>query len=561
MDLNIRIGGEAGQGIVSIGEILSNAWVRGGLHVFTGQSYMSRIRGGLNWADLRISNEELFGLRENADLLVAFSSSAYEILKADLSENGKVIYNCSEKEEVDHDGVICFDFKQIAKEAGGTAVMTNAVAAGAVMAMLDDDLENLLDYLEQEFEDKGEELVEKNKKCAQAGFDQVSKKKVSLSSPEKSGSPSGVLVKGAEAIGLGAAVSGVKFVTAYPMSPSTATFASLAQKADRYGIVVEQAEDEIAAINMVCGAAYTGVMAMTTTSGGGFALMGEGVSLAGIMELPAVVLIAQRPGPATGLPTRTGQEDLNLAIYSGHGEFARAVYAPGSQKQCYDLTRHAIATAQRFQTPVILLTEQYLQDATKNIGEPLSDDFDPVDRHLVEATDENYRRYEITDDGISPRAVPGGKATVISDSDEHGEDGHITEDLETRIRMQKKRLDKIESLKGDFLEPEYYGPQEAETLLLCWGATYGAVREAVDRLNRQEEKVAMLHFAQVWPLVPEKIRPQLEKPQRVVMIEGNSTAQFRTLLHSQGCCRKMDTLLRYDGLPITADYIMKEVNA
>jgi 2-oxoglutarate ferredoxin oxidoreductase subunit alpha len=560
MDLNIRFGGEAGQGIVSIGEILSGAFVQSGLEVFTGQSYMSRIRGGLNWVDLRIADAELFGLRENADLLVAFSEPAYELLKNDLSDEGKVIFNCSKEEGVEEPNVLCFDFKEMAKEAGGSAVMTNAVAAGAVFAMLDYDLEILLNYLKKEFEDKGEELIEKNQKCARLGYEHVSASEVSLQGPQTTGSPSGTLVKGAEAIGLSAAVSGIKFATAYPMSPSTATFASLAKKSDEYGILVEQAEDEIAAINMVCGATYAGVMAMTTTSGGGFALMGEGISLAGIMELPAVVLIAQRPGPATGLPTRTGQEDLNLAIYSGHGEFARAVYAPGTQQQCYELTRHAIATAQRFQTPIILLTEQFLQDATKNI-QPLETDFDPVERHLIDSGDENYRRYEITDDGISPRTIPGGKAPVICDSDEHGEDGHITEDLETRIRMQEKRLAKIEALKEDCLEPEYYGPEDADTLLVCWGATYGAVREAVDRLNESEKKFAMLHFAQLWPLVPEKIQPRLESPKRVVMIEGNSTGQLRTLLYGQRCCRQMETLLRYDGLPITADLIMKEVNA
>lgn len=555
MDLSLRIAGEAGQGLVSVGNMLAAAFVKSGLHVFTGESYMSRIRGGLNWFDIRFGDEELFGLRDKPDLLVALSETALELLTDDLTEGGIVLYGGKEETS----GAACFDFEAIAKEAGGGRIMVNSVAAGAILAVLGYDTAVLEKHLAEEFRRKSAEIVEKNVACVKAGYSAAAGKEISIDAPQPAGKPSGALTGGAWAIGLAAATSGVKLATSYPMSPSTATLTWLAKLSDRYGIVVEQAEDEIAAVNMICGATYAGVPAMTTTSGGGFALMCEGVSLAGMMELPIFILCAQRPGPATGLPTRTGQEDLRLTVFAGHGEFAKAVFAPGDQRQCYEITRHALETAHRFQTPVILLTDQHLQDAMKNT-EPLGEEYRPIDRCLVENPGADYRRYEVTDGGISPRAIPGGAALVVCDSDEHDEAGHITEDLEVRVRQQDKRMAKHEGLIDAFLEPELHGDDGAETLLVCWGSTYGAAREAVDRLAADGESAAMLHFSQVWPLNIEKINRRLEPFKRVIVVEGNYTGQLAMLLRAEGCAKELDRMNRYDGMPITAEFILRELS-
>jgi 2-oxoglutarate ferredoxin oxidoreductase subunit alpha len=333
----------------------------------------------------------------------------------------------------------------------------------------------------------------------------------------------------------------------------------MAGLADAYGIVVEQAEDEIAAINMVIGATYAGVPALTTTSGGGFALMVEGISLAGMTELPAVVLLAQRPGPATGMPTRTAQQDLLFALQAGHGEFVKAIYAPGTIAQCFQLMRHSIAQAHKYQTPVIILTDQYLQDAVKNIP-ALDLTLPQVDRQIVPNPPKDYRRYAITDSGISPRAIPGGPHRVVVDSDEHDERGKLCEDLAMHLRQQDKRMRKGTLMAGEALPPEQYGPAHAEHLLVCWGSSYGACREAVDALNRDGGNAALLHFSQVWPLNVPAVTEALRGFRRVTVVEGNGTGQFAALLRFAGIMQPHDAVLQNSGLAFTADFILAQLH-
>ena len=299
---------------------------------------------------------------------------------------------------------------------------------------------------------------------------------------------------------------------------------------------------------------------MTTTSGGGFALMCEGLSLAGMMELPVFVLLAQRPGPATGLPTRTGQEDLGFAVHAGHGEFPRALFAPGTPQQAYELTRRAIETAHKFQTPAILLIDQFLADVQKN-APPLDTSLRPVDRHILAEPPDDYVRYAVTPSGISPRALPGTGPFVVCDSDEHTEDGHITEDLNVRIRLQDKRLAKIEGLIAEAMPPEHYGPSGAGTLLVAWGSTYGPCREAVDILNAEGKSAAMVHFAQVWPLAVRAVRSLLREGEakRVITVEGNATGQFASILRASGALDEHESILRYDGMPFTGEGIAARV--
>jgi 2-oxoglutarate ferredoxin oxidoreductase subunit alpha len=297
---------------------------------------------------------------------------------------------------------------------------------------------------------------------------------------------------------------------------------------------------------------------MTTTSGGGFALMVEGLSLSGMLELPILILLAQRPAPATGLPTRTGQEDLNFAVYGGHGEFPRAIYAPGTIPQAFALTRKALETAHRWQTPVILLSDQFLADQQKNVP-ALPAEPRPIDRCIVAAPEPGYRRYEVTKSGVSPRAIPGSGSFVIVDSDEHTEDGHITEDLAVRVRMQDKRMRKGRGLAAEALAPEVYpGPVPAAEVILCWGSTYGPCREAVDALRGAGRDVCMMHFGQVWPVNRKAVRPLL-RGRKVTAVEGNGSAQFAGLLKAAGALGTYRSLLRYDGMPFTGEEIARRM--
>jgi 2-oxoglutarate ferredoxin oxidoreductase subunit alpha len=550
MDISIRVAGEAGQGVQSAGNLLVGALASAGFHVFTAKSYMSRIRGGLNWFDIRISNRELFAPKEKADLLVALTREAFEILGRETSD-GLILLDSHEAQ-----GAYAIPFTQTAKEIGN-AIMANSVAAGAVLAVLGLDNKHLMEYLRKQFHDKPAEVVEQNIAAAGAG-----EKLAQSCAGRLPAAPEGAwdsVYAGADAIGLGAATAGVKFVTAYPMTPSTATLNFLAESADRYGILVEQAEDEIAAINMVCGSTYAGAPSLTVTSGGGFALMVEGISLAGMLELPVVILLAQRPGPATGLPTRTAQGDLNMAIHAGHGEFPKMVFAPGTHQECYAITRHAVMMAHKYQTPVIILTDQFLQDAEKNIR-PLSEELKPVDCFLS-AGGREYARYALSPDGISPRAVPGGEALVVVDSDEHDQCGHISEDLaHDHLPQHDKRMRKMIGLTAESFAPSILGPPGAPNLMICWGSSYGPCREAVEMLNADDNIWTLLHFSQVWPLNEDAARQAIGERSRVIIVEGNSTAQFASLLRQLGLVGPCEACLRYDGLPLTADYVVDKVS-
>lgn len=548
MDLNIRIAGEAGQGVQTAGDLLVEAFAALGLHLLSTQSYMSRVRGGLNWYDIRLSDTELWSGCEQADLLVAFTPEALEELRDQVPDGGLILYDGEAQ-----DGVIALRFDDLAKEVAGNAIMANAVAAGAVFGLLGYEIEALVSYFSIVFQKKGPEIIAQNAACARRGAQLVAPHTGRLSGPRPSDGPQYV-TDGASAFGLGACTAGVKFVSSYPMSPSTGVLNFMASQSERYGLLVEQAEDEIAALNMVCGATYAGVPALTTTSGGGFALMVEAMSLAGMLELPALVLLAQRPGPATGLPTRTGQEDLRFVISGGHGEFPRAIYAAGHLAQAYELARIALQTAHRYQTPAVVMLDQYLIDMHRNLP-ALDDTYRPIDRALVTAGSD-YRRYEITDSGVSPRAIPGGEAFVVCDSDEHTEDGHLTEDLTVRVQMVDKRLRKEEGLCRQWLPPERYGPADAATLLLCWGSTYGPCREAVATLRARGQSVAMLHFPQVWPIPAEAARAALGQPDRVVCLEGNARGQFASVLREVGVLGECELLTRYDGMPFTGQEIV-----
>jgi len=381
-----------------------------------------------------------------------------------------------------------------------------------------------------------------------------------LQLPPVQGAPRRMMMDGNEAIALGAVAGGLKFYSFYPMTPSTSIGQNLAKWSKDLGLVVEQGEDEIAVINMALGASFVGSPSMVGTSGGGFALMVEGVSLAAMTETPIVLVIGQRPGPATGLPTRTEQGDLEFVVHAGHGEFPKAVYAPADPKQCFEVTQRALNTADRYQSPVFILTDQFLADSYRAVGPFSLGGRSPVRPWFTEDLEiaRPYERFAFTDTGISPRILPGmSKHLVVVDSDEHYEDGHITEDLTIRTRMVDKRLKKGNGIRSEVIPPEWMGDEEADLLLICWGPSRGAVLEAAQEMRAKGTSVGVGHFSQVWPLVPEQFIGRFEKAKKVVAVEGNALGQFARLIRRESGFTVSEVVRRYDGLPLTPEYILR----
>jgi 2-oxoglutarate ferredoxin oxidoreductase subunit alpha len=360
-----------------------------------------------------------------------------------------------------------------------------------------------------------------------------------------------------ETIPIAAAAAGCRFIAAYPMSPSTGIITALARHPE-LGVFAEQAEDEIAAINMALGASAAGARSMTATSGGGFALMVEGLSLAGMIETPIVVVLAQRPGPATGLPTRTAQEDLLFALHAGHGEAPKVLLAPSDPQSAIDLTIRAFDLAERFQIPAIVLTDQFLADSRFSLDRLRLPDR-TFTSHLADPDEiEEYTRYALTEDGVSPRLALGqSRHLVVLDSDEHTEAGHITEDLAaTRPAMVEKRLEKGRRLRREMRGPSSNGAEEADLVLIGWGSTKGAIDEAVERLRAEGTNAGSLHFTEVWPLPDLDVRPDA----RYWVIEGNATGQFARLLESEDAVPVEGRIGRYDGLPMDAATILEALS-
>ena len=554
--INILVGGEAGQGLATIGQTMAKMLVRSGYEICVTQEYLSRIRGGHNTFAIRTGAEPVYGPTSDVDILVALDEESVALHKSRLTENAVVV--ADQAIRVDGHQNLRVPFSELAPKT----IYYNTVALGVLGGTVCGDISVLEDLLTEAFAKKGAEVIKANLSVLRAAYDWVESQNVSFSCmpPPPHKKRERLMVNGNEAIALGALAAGCNFCSFYPMTPSTSVPLTLIAKGKELGFVSEQAEDEIAAINMAVGASYAGARAVVATSGGGFALMCEGISLAGILETPVVIVLAQRPGPATGLPTRTEQGDLLMALYAGHGEFPRAIFAPGTVEECFQCAVRAFEMAEKHQGPVILLTDQWLADSYRSVApfdlDSLPDMPGPL---LVPDKPEKYRRYEITKDGVSPRVVPGfSTALVKADSDEHGPEGLIIEDPETRMAMNEKRLRKQIGLAADALEPTYYGDEGPDLLLVCWGSSLGACVEAA-RLYGERNKVTtgVLHFNQVWPINELHYAPFFEAADKVVAVEGNATGQFARLLTCATGALITSTILRADGMPLSAEYILK----
>ncbi len=568
--MNICIGGEAGQGLVTIGQVLAKALVRKGYHLHVTQVYESRIRGGHNTFVLRVGSVPVAAPTEEIDLLIALDKASLPVHREDLASKALILSDDSLSITPDSK-----DFKSskarhlsIPLADMGKGARQNTVMLGGVSALLGLDKEDITHSLMEYLANQTPAVRKENELVLEKAYNWLAEQKSEFPPLSKPTLPknSNMMLHGNEAIAMGAIAAGLKFCSFYPMSPATTVSLTVADFAKRMGIVVEQVEDEIAAINMALGASYAGARAMTASSGGGFALMCEGVSLAGITETPIVIVVAMRPGPATGLPTRTEQGDLDLVMYAGHGEFPRAVFAPATLQECFDLTRQAFVMAEKYQGPVFVLTDQYLTDSYRQTP-PFALDTPPLPVGLLESQGNpdapGYERYAMSKDGISPRRIPGlGKSLVVLDSDEHTPDGHITEDLSVRVAMQDKRMTKLQGLTREAVSPTFTGPDEVtDILLVCWGSTKGAVEEAAEIMRAKGDKVSVCHFSQVYPLQPESFIPRFNAAKKVVMVESNFRGQMAGLIQRETGFSVQRMVLRYDGLPMTPRYIINHLAA
>lgn len=573
-EISIVIVGEAGQGIDTITSFVAKSLKKSGYNVFYTLEYMSRVKGGCNSSTIRIASDNVSAYREKADFVFAISKDALEHLKNRIHQDSIVVFEY-ENQEVLNKSVNNFkiEFSLVAKDFGGN-IYINTIVAGIIMRILNIDSNLFHENIKQIFSKKGNEIVEKNQQASAKGYEigenLIKEKGISVNinqndllneNLQRENFQREILISGNDAIALGCIAGGADFISSYPMSPSTGVLTFLAKYSKEFNIIVEQAEDEIAAINMGLGAWYAGGRAMTSTSGGGFALMCEGVSLSGMTETPMVIYLGQRPGPATGLPTRTEQGDLNLVLYSGHGEFPRIILTPGNLEEAFCLAQKAFNLADKFQVPVFILTDQYFADSAYNI-KPFDVEKIEITEH-IQKTEKDYKRYALTEDGISPRGIPNfGEGLVILDSDEHNEEGHITEDLDLRIKMVDKRMAKLNSIKSElikdeFLLPEFFGNSQARNLVVAWGSTCNIIKETICRINNPD--IAFLYFKQVYPLHKD-ILDYFTNALNIICIENNFNGQFANLLKLELGINVDKKILKYNGLPFSVEELVEKIN-
>ena len=548
---NLLIGGAAGQGVDTTVSILEKLLKCSGYCVFTVRDFMSRVRGGHNFSLIRFGTEPINSHSNRLDGIVALDEETIRLHNNQLKDNGFIL--CDAKLSWPDQRIISIQMDAMAKALGNPRV-SGSIAVGAVLKLFGESLDNVEDvlrtFVKQQYLDVNLKAVKEGYESAETHFAHLDGKYCDQ-----------MLISGSRAVVLGAICAGLRFYSAYPMSPSTVIMETLASKADEAGIVVEQAEDEIAAINIAIGASYAGARAMTGTSGGGFSLMVEALGLSGMAEIPLVVIDVQRPGPVTGLPTRTEQSDLKFVISASQGEFPRMVIALRNAYDAFYQTMRAFNLAEKYQIPVILLSDQYIGDATSTIKSFNPEKVKMVEPELKYTKDGEYLRYQYTETGISPRLIPGKtKQLVAIDSDEHDERGWITESSEIRTKMMDKRMKKLEGLKHELQEPVFIGDDGFETLLIGWGSTWGPIEEAVNLLNKDKNgSYAALVFGDIYPLPSQKLKEKAAKAHRIIDVEQNATGQLADLIRTETGVVCENRILKYDGRQISGEEIAERI--
>jgi len=572
--ISLLVGGEAGAGITRSGFLFAKTCLRGGLHVFGANDYQSLIRGGHNFYTVRADTEEVYSQADTIDLLLALNKETILLHKHELVSGAGIIYDGDQiaftDEEVGRDDIKLYPvpLRKIVKELEGPTIMENTVALGAAIALLDYELELLNEVLRDTFSSKTAEL---NIEAAKHGHDYTQEhygndfgyklKKTGSAGKHK------IFLTGNEAIGLGAIRAGCKLYAAYPMTPATSLLHFLAPLDREYNMIVIQVENEIAAVNMVAGASYAGVRSMTATSGGGFCLMSEGLGMIGMTETSPVIVLVQRPGPSTGLPTYTGQGDLRFAIHASQGEFPRVVIAPGNVEECFCKTVEAFNLAEKFQIPALIISDKYLAESN-GTAEPFDQKRIGIDRGYLITQDEytgeeEYKRHKFTENGISPRAMPGTKGAIVrTNADEHNELGYTTEDPVLTIKMVDKRFKKLEALTKELENYEtvkLYGPEKADATIIAWGSTKGPIREAMKLLSKEDITVNYLQILYLTPFPGDKVQRVLQSAKKTIVVENNKTSQLSSLIREYLLTKVDHKILKYDGRPFNPEALSQQI--
>ncbi len=569
-NLTWKIGGEAGFGIMSTGAIFSKIFAKKGYFVVDNNEYPSLIRGGHNTYTVRVSSNEISSINKGVNVLIALNEETARLHQEEVTYGGYIV--CDENDCDIRDmkkarkdiNYIMVPFSKIISELGAPKVMTNNISLGASVALLNYDLEILKNVIKDIFNRKGSEIVDLNIKSSELGYKYVKEKlKVNAYEMEIVKPVSRMLVTGNDAVFLGAVRAGCKFYAAYPMTPSSSILHSFASAESDYNIVTKHAEDEIAVINMAIGASFAGVRSMVATSGGGFSLMNEGISSAAMTETPIVIVLCQRPAPATGLPTWSEQGDMLFAIHSSHGEFLRVVMTPGDPEECFYLTGKAFNLADEYQIPVIIMLDKYLSESHfsyekfdfKNIT---------VDRGKLltssKSIGEGYKRYLNTEDGISPRVVTGIEGGIhIANSDEHDERGYSEEGAYNRKNMVDKRFRKIKKLVEEIPSPKIYGPTDAEITIWSCGSCKGPILEAMNILNQKEKKINLVHFTYLYPFDGESIEGIIKESNKNVVVENNKTSQLAKIIMMNTGHRIKNKILKYSGRQFLPEEIVSGI--
>jgi 2-oxoglutarate ferredoxin oxidoreductase subunit alpha len=558
IDISIVLCGAAGQGIQTVETLLTKTLKKSGFNVFATREYMSRVRGGVNSTTIRVSSKAVRAFVDRIDILIPLSEQAVPHLKERISPNTLIIGErrfidlipelISEKVEI--------PFEELSKSIGGK-IYANIIALGVIICLLKVDNEILHSLLAENFRSKGQEIIENNVKAANIGYEKAEKllklntftKEFEIEkTPEVMDD---YIIDGTQAIGLGAIAGGCNFACFYPMAPSTGIGTFLAQHALEFDMIVDQSEDELSVINKALGASYAGARAFVSTAGGGFSLMSEGVSLAGMTELPIVIVVGMRPGPATGMPTRTCQEDIELVLYAGAGFFPKVIFAPGSIEDAFILTQRAFNITQKYHVPVFILPDQYLVDSYYNINS-LNINTLEINKNIVK-TGSNYERYKFTESGISPRGVPGyGDGLVDADSHTHNESGEISEDPTIRKKSVQKRFKKLGLLRKAAIPPEFIGSEDFKYLVVSWGSNYYLIKEALEILDRDD--VGFLFFKQIYP-VHKSVFDYLIRAEVKIAIEQNPTGQFAKLLENETHINMNHRILKHSGYTFSVEEI------
>ncbi len=549
MKRTIIIAGAAGTGLNTIETFLEALLKQNGCHLLSYRNYMSRIRGGFNFTTITAGDVPVNAVERKADILLALDDVAVKESEPLLKESGILIGFLKDlKDNAPHVKTLALDYDALSEKISNRSAFAMA-PLGAALRLLDIGKEALEQIRSPKW---SEQVVAENRTAAVWGYGQTAAQyQISGSAADT------ILLSGSHATALGAMCAGVGFYSAYPMAPSTGIMNYLSANEKNMQLIVEQAEDEIAALMAAIGAASNGVRAMTASSGGGFALMVEGLGFAGVSETPVVIANVQRPGPATGLPTRTEQADLSFVVHAAPGEFPRLVMAPATVEACFYDTFRAFNMADRFQIPVIILTDQQLGDASHTVP-PFDLTGLEIQRGFALEPEADYKRYDY-------ERIEGGRkyagmdsTLIMTDSHIHDEYGAMTEGAENTIRLKKKFLRRLEAIRAAVKPPVLVGDADAENIFVCWGSTYGVVKDALEVLSNQGHSVAMLHYTDVYPLNPAHVIRWMSGPQRIINVELNAFNQFGKLLRMETGFSYRHTINRYDGRPFVVEDIVSE---